>query len=100
MVQAAQAARGAARQTVGSNNLRMIGLAMMNFHDAWGRYPNSAPQSEDGKKWLSWRVHVLPYLDQQALYEKFALNEAWDSPAEPPSGRPDARCLQVLDRAT
>ena len=33
----------------------------------------------DGKPFLSWRVHVLPYLDQSLLYERFNLDEPWDS---------------------
>ncbi|HEV3299226.1 MAG TPA: DUF1559 domain-containing protein [Planctomycetaceae bacterium] len=35
---------------------------------------------EEGTPKLSWRVHVLPYLNQRPLYNKFHLNERWDSP--------------------
>jgi hypothetical protein len=34
---------------------------------------------ESGKPMLSWRVLLLPYLDQQALYNQFKLDEPWDS---------------------
>ena len=37
------------------------------------RGPDDAPQ-------LSWRVHLLPFLGYQQLYDKFRLNEPWDSP--------------------
>jgi hypothetical protein len=62
------------------NNLKQIGLAMHNFassHDA--TFP-AATIRKDGKPLLSWRVAILPYLDQGALYNKFHLDEPWDSP--------------------
>ena len=33
-----------------------------------------------GERLLSWRVHLLPYLEEDALYKQFNLNEAWDGP--------------------
>ena len=64
-----------------TNNLMMIGLAMHNFahNQAEHRFPPAALK-KDGKVLLSWRVAILPYLDQQALYAKFHLDEPWDSP--------------------
>ena len=77
--------QGAAMQsTTSKTNLQQIGIAMHHFHDAYGRFPNTAPQSPTGEKWLSWRVHLLPFLDQQALYEQFNLEEPWDSPTNRP----------------
>ena len=35
---------------------------------------------KDGKPLLSWRVAILPYIEQQELYNKFKLDEPWDSP--------------------
>ena len=37
-------------------------------------------QDPDGKPLLSWRVLLLPFLEQNALYQKFKLDEPWDSP--------------------
>lgn len=76
--------RGAAQSTTAKNNLKQIGLAMHNFHDAYKRFPNAAPQSPTGEKWLSWRVHLLPFLGQQTLYEQFNLEEPWDSATNRP----------------
>jgi RNA polymerase sigma factor (sigma-70 family) len=62
------------------NNLKALGLAMHNFafrHD--NRLPPAAI-SPFGEPLLSWRVAILPYLDQEALYRKFHLDEPWDSP--------------------
>jgi hypothetical protein len=62
------------------NNLKHLGLAMHNFAQAHhDRFPPAAIR-KDGKALLSWRVAILPYLDQDALYKKFHLDEPWDSP--------------------
>lgn len=66
------------------DNFKTIALAMQNFHSAYKRFPNPAPQSPTGVKWLSWRVHLLPFLGQQSLYEQFKLQEPWDSPTNRP----------------
>ncbi|MEQ9406320.1 MAG: DUF1559 domain-containing protein [Fuerstiella sp.] len=77
-------AQAAAKRTQSRNNLKEIALAMHNFHDVYGRLPNAAPQSPTGEKWLSWRVHLLPFLGHEDLYQQFALEEPWDSPTNRP----------------
>ena len=62
------------------NNLKQIALAMHNFHAGNNAFPRPAILDEKGKPLLSWRVAILPYIDQQALYDKFKLDEPWDSP--------------------
>jgi Protein of unknown function (DUF1559) len=64
------------------NNLKQIALSMHNIASLSNppRFPGAAIRDKEGKPLLSWRVAVLPYLEQQALYEKFHLDEAWDSP--------------------
>ncbi|NQT36541.1 MAG: DUF1559 domain-containing protein [Planctomycetes bacterium] len=61
------------------NNLKQIGTAMHNHRSAMRRFPADITD-EDGKPLLSWRVKILPYLEQQALYEEFHLDEPWNSP--------------------
>jgi prepilin-type processing-associated H-X9-DG protein len=81
LLPAVQAAREAARRSQAANNLKQIGLAMHNYLDANGTFPPQAIRSKDGKKaLLSWRVAILPYVDNQALYSQFHLDEPWDSP--------------------
>ncbi len=58
------------------NNFRQIGLAFHNYHSTYGRFP---PHTKERAK-LSWRVHLLPFLDQAPLYDRFKLDEPWDSP--------------------
>ncbi len=60
------------------NNLRNIGLAVANHESATGRFP-AAKFGNGDKPGLSWRVAVLPYLEEQALYERFRHDEPWDS---------------------
>jgi len=74
-----QAARTAAGRSQSMNNLKQIGLAMHNYHDTHGRFSPQAIRSKDGKPLLSWRVAILPFLDAEALYKEFHLDEPWDS---------------------
>ncbi|MBY0227777.1 MAG: DUF1559 domain-containing protein [Gemmataceae bacterium] len=62
-----------------ANNLRQIGLAFHNVHDAGDGMPR-AICDRAGKPLLSWRVAILPYIEQEALYKRFKLDEPWDSP--------------------
>lgn len=61
------------------NNLKQIGLAFHNYHDIQKKFPTAASVDASGKPLLSWRVHLLPLLDQQELYQQFKLDEPWDS---------------------
>jgi uncharacterized protein (TIGR03067 family) len=79
-VRAARAIQGGAQEVASGNNLKILGLAMHTYHDAYRKFPAAAIYSKDGKPLLSWRVAILPYLDQDLLYKQFKLDEAWDSP--------------------
>ena len=61
-----------------------MALAFHNYHDAFGHFPPQAITDSDGKPLLSWRVAILPFLEQQALYNEFKLDEPWDSPHNRP----------------
>ena len=73
-------ARSAAQDQTMLNNLRALGLAMHNHHDATKKFPAVASKGNTGQQLLSWRVHILPYLGQKQLYDRFHLDEPWDSP--------------------
>jgi prepilin-type processing-associated H-X9-DG protein len=79
LLPAVNAAREAARRNQSANNMKMIGLAMHNYHDVHGRLPATANVDENGEPLLSWRVHLLPFMDERDLYEQFHLDEPWDS---------------------
>lgn len=70
-----EAAREAARQAELGNRLRSISLAMHSYHEVYNQFPSSYRQGSG----LSWRVHLLPYLGGNALYQQFKLKEPWDS---------------------
>jgi hypothetical protein len=61
-----------------AKRLKEIGLAFHNFESANQVFP-AGVVGPDGNLGLSWRVALLPYLDQGALYGQFKLNERWDS---------------------
>jgi hypothetical protein len=71
--------REAAFRMQSSNNLKQLLLAMHNYHDSYGTLPAQANFSKDGKPLLSWRVHLLPYIEEGPLYQQFRLDEPWDS---------------------
>lgn len=75
--------RGRGDRTQSLNNLKNIALSMHSYHDANKRMPPAGVSSindPQGKPILSWRVAMLPYLDQQELYQKFDLTQPWDHP--------------------
>jgi hypothetical protein len=58
--------------------MKQIMLAMHSFHDSNNSFP-AGIADKSGKAGLSWRVALLPYLEQGALYKQFKLDEPWDS---------------------
>ena len=77
---AVQKVRQAANRTTSANNLKQIGLAMHNHADTYQGRMAAAIYSRDGRPLLSWRVAILPFIEQGNLYRQFKLDEAWDSP--------------------
>ena len=68
------------RESQRLNNLRQMILAMHNYESKNKRLPAYANFDVDGKPLLSWRVHILPFIEQAELYNEFKLDEPWDSP--------------------
>lgn len=61
------------------DKVKQIVLAMHNYYDRHHTLPPAAICAKDGAPLLSWRVAILPFIDR-ALYDKFHLDEPWDSP--------------------
>src|SRR2546428_70002 len=53
---------------------------MHGYADKDGRLPPAVVYGKDGKPWHSWRVLILPFVEQEELYRQYRLNEPWDSP--------------------
>ena len=79
LLPAVQAAREAARINVSMNNMKQLILSLLTYEGATKAFPAHASYDADGKPLLSWRVHILPYLEEQELYSQFHLDEPWDS---------------------
>jgi prepilin-type processing-associated H-X9-DG protein len=63
------------------NNLHLIGIALLSYFDDNGKLPPLVVSSKDGKPLYSWRVVLLPYMDDVELaFDRFRLDEPWDSP--------------------
>lgn len=60
------------------NDLKQIGIAMHNLESSFLTFPAN-DRGANGPAGLSWRVHILPYLDEAPLYDEFHLDEPWDS---------------------
>src|SRR5262249_43793501 len=58
---------------------KQVMLAMHNYSDVNRVFPPAAICDTNGKPLLSWRVAILPYIDQDQLYRAFRLDEPWDS---------------------
>jgi hypothetical protein len=74
------AAREAANRMACSNNLKQIGLAMHNYHDTYNALPAQSVPDENGQPMHSWRVAILPFIEQGPLFDRYNFNEPWDSP--------------------
>lgn len=63
------------------NRLKMAALAMHNYESTHRHLPPAVIRDETGKPLFSGMVELLPYLEQQALYQQLDLTQAWNSPA-------------------
>jgi hypothetical protein len=84
LLPAVQAAREAARRAQSQNNVRQIVLALHNYHDAFGTLPPAVVTDANGAPLYSGRVLLLPYMEQEALYDQFDLTEPWNSAKNQP----------------
>jgi len=88
LLPAVQAAREAARRSSCKNNLKQIGVAMHNYHDAHGMFPEErlrtwggfGPQFGEFDYSKGWHVQILPFMEQGNLAEQYDDNQAWWHP--------------------
>ncbi len=77
---AVQRVRENARTNSKLNGMKQLGLAMQNFHGVRGQFPASAAiVDQAGEPLLSWRVAILPFVEEGELYRQFRFDEPWDS---------------------
>lgn len=68
LLPAVQAAREAARRSQCANNLKQIGLALHNFENVYKRFPVGQPDDDNDN--YSWSAYLLPFVEQQPMYDK------------------------------
>ncbi len=79
LMPAAQFAHGGRAREHCKYNLKAIGLALHGYHDKYGCFPPAYLTDAEGRPSHSWRVLLLPFLDQEKLYKEYRFDERWDS---------------------
>lgn len=63
-----------------AQNLKQIGLALHQYRSDYGSFPPIVTKDVEGRSLHSWRVLLLPYLEEKALYDRIDLSQPWDAP--------------------
>jgi prepilin-type N-terminal cleavage/methylation domain-containing protein/prepilin-type processing-associated H-X9-DG protein len=95
LLPAVQKVREAANRAKCQNNLKQIGLALHNYNDAFGTFPMGNKGGAGGGYGYNWRLFLLPYMEQDALYREFDQTQSSWSPAMAPENNvtiPNYRC--------
>jgi hypothetical protein len=69
----------AAMRVQSMNNMKQLALAMFQYDSSKGHFPAATIVGPDGKTKHSWRIEVLPYLSEKALYDQYHMDEPWNS---------------------
>jgi prepilin-type N-terminal cleavage/methylation domain-containing protein len=81
LLPAVQKVREAANRTQCANNLKQIGLAFHNFHDTFAQLPCSRIHQDADGGWATWCVQILPFVEQQTVFQKWDLTRNYFSQA-------------------
>ncbi len=71
---------GPSRRAACRSNVTQVMIGLQRYEADHGHFPPAYVTDADGKPMHSWRVLILPYIEQQELYEKYDFNEPWDGP--------------------
>ncbi|HEX5106446.1 MAG TPA: DUF1559 domain-containing protein [Pirellulaceae bacterium] len=79
--QALSVRRLAIQRMQSSIHIHEIGIAIHNYHDVYNAIPLAGSDDSELGLNMSWRVRVLPFIEQKPLHEQVNYHEPWDSPA-------------------
>jgi hypothetical protein len=79
LLPAVSSVRTAAARAESQNNLKQLALGCIMYEADHKRFPPAVVYSRDGQPLYSWRVLILPYVEQNDLFQQFKLDEPWDS---------------------
>lgn len=71
--------RGPAQRASCMNNMRHLSFGISNYESAYAQFPR--PFARNMEHAQSWRVLILPFIEEQSLYDRYHLDEPWDSPS-------------------
>jgi len=80
LMPAIDAAREAARRVDCQNNMKQISIALLNYQDTHKTFPPAITTDSQGAPMHSWRVYLLPFLQQEHLYAHYRFDEPWNGP--------------------
>jgi len=63
-----------------ARRLSQISQALNLYHDTYGSYPPAVIYDSNGLPMHSWRVLILPFLDEQTIYDQYKFDEPWNGP--------------------
>ena len=72
--------RRLAQQEECMRNLKVIGLALHNYHDSYKKFPWAITYGTDGTPMHSWRVRIMPFIRSTAFYDAYDFHEPWNGP--------------------
>jgi len=81
LLPAKRGVREVARRNQCLNNLKQIAIALQNYADVHHALPPAYTTDANGKPLHSWRTLILPFMEEQQLYEYIDLTKPWDDPA-------------------
>ena len=73
-------ARRAAQRSTCSSRMYQLTFALLSYQDDYGQLPPAYIADAQGRPMHSWRVLILPYMEEQALYNRYDFSEPWDGP--------------------
>jgi prepilin-type processing-associated H-X9-DG protein len=84
----------AARRNACQNNLKEIALAVRAHEEKHGTFPPAYTTDADGKPLHSWRTLILPFLEEEALYNTIDLTKPWDDPVNAEAAKARVRVYE------